>query len=113
MTRGVRVQRVETERETIVLGPCNDFGEEIGHHLLSDAKAHLYISKTNVAAYQMVPNLKMPHITQLGGVGSNMKARLGIRIQTVWFLTRETQETHHIFRMKQLLACHASGHELG
>jgi hypothetical protein len=76
MTRRTWEQTIETERETMVLYPNNNFGEKVGKHFFSDAKTHFDISKTNIASYHMVPDLKVSNITQSGRVGSNVESKL-------------------------------------
>jgi hypothetical protein len=58
----IGIKAIKTKRQTLILGPGNDFGQQIGNHLFRNTEKHHNIPKTNVTLNHVVTNLDMPNI---------------------------------------------------
>ncbi len=55
-------QAIEAKRQTMILRASYNLREQICHHLFGDAKIHLDVTKADIAANQMIPDLQVTNV---------------------------------------------------
>ena len=74
--------------------------EQIRNHFLGDAKTHLDVTKADIAAYQMVPDLQVTNVAQPVRITCNVIASHRIGIKEIGLGAGKTKEAQHILGMQ-------------